>query len=442
MDEDAVFQDARSNCPAGFPTMTSETTNRLPSEPQALRQHVLGAFKEIFGRAPRVMVRSPGRVSLLGGHVDYSEGWVLPAAIDRAVFLAAAPVPQRTLTVHALNLGESVTLDLDALPSPLPERRGDTAWHDYPAGMAWALGALGHRLPGLDVVFAGNLPMASGVSSSAAVLMAFLSAFEGLLEPATALLLGGSRAPSGPFRLDGKDRARLGERVENAYLGLQSGVMDHFAVLHGRPGRAVFLDCRHLTFERVPVPDHLMVLVADSGIRRRLADSDFNDRRGECQQAVAALQPYVAGLQTLRDLSLNDFEFHSHHLTRKLRRRAQHAVEECRRVRLGAAALDEGDLETFSALMRRSHISSRDLYEVSLPEIDVLAAAAWQSAGCWGARLSGGGFGGCVVGLVEKDAADSVIERLQSQFEADFGRRPECFTCELAAGIKVEMLPG
>lgn len=422
--------------------LSDELMSQIPKESTQLRQHVVDTFKQRFGRSPRVLVRAPGRIPLLGGHIDYSEGWVLPAAIDRAVFLAAAPVPRRTLTLHALNFGTSVEIDLDNLLPPVAERGEAITWQDYPSGIAWALAQRGHHLPGLDVVFASNLPIGSGVSSSAAVLMAFLSAFEGILEPATALLLGGSRAPSGPFRLDGKERASLGQQVENQYLGLQSGVMDHFAVLHGRKGRAIFLDCRHLTFERPSLPEQVVALVADSGVRRQLTDSGFNDRRAECQQAIEILSPHVDKLATLRDLSPADLEIHAHRLPIELRRRAQHTVEECRRVRLGAAALEEGDLSTFGSLMRRSHASSRDLYEVSVPELDVLAAAAWDTEGCWGARLSGGGFGGCVVALVDRQAASAIAESMAQQFEEGFDRRPEIFTCELSNGVKVEVLAG
>ena len=431
--------------------MPTESPNATPHA-NPLRQQVLDIFKRRFERPARVLVRAPGRVSLLGGHIDYSEGWVLPAAIDRAVFLAAAPVQQRQLTVHALDFDGTLSLDLDQIPPPVSQRdgsdsgqgpisgQGSISWQDYVSGVVWALSELGHRLPGLQVVFASNIPIGSGVSSSAAVLMAFLSAFEGILEPATALLLGGSRAPSGPWRLDGKARAQLGQRVENEYLGLQSGVMDPFASLHGRQGRAVFLDCRHLTFERLPIPDDTVVLVADSGVRRQLANSGFNDRRAQCQEAVEILTPHVENLKTLRDLSPRDLELNAHRLPMDLRRRAQHAVAECRRVQLGAAALKEHDLGIFGSLMRRSHASSRDLYEVSLPELDVLAASAWRSDGCWGARLSGGGFGGCVVALVQRHTAKAVARSMADDFESQFERRPEIFTCELADGVKVESL--
>lgn len=417
-------------------------TPELFTDSQALRRHVEEVFRQRFERSPRVLVKAPGRIPLLGGHVDYSEGWVLPATIDRSVYLAAAPVPRRVLTLHALDFDARVQIDLDQLPPPLTERDAAVSWQDYPLGMAWALEQLGHRLPGLDVVFSSNIPIGSGLSSSAAVLMAFLSAFEGILEPATALLLGGSRAPSGPFHLDGKRRATLGQRVENEYLGLQSGVMDQFAILHGRKGRAIYLDCRHLTFERPSLPEEVIALVADSGVRRQLATSGFNDRRDQCRQAVELLTPHVDGLRTLRDLTPGDLESHAHRLPIELRRRAQHAVEECRRVRLGAAALEEGDLSIFGSLMRRSHASSRDLYEVSLPELDVLAAAAWGAEGCWGARLSGGGFGGCAVALVGRQAAPSVAATMADRFEESFDRRPEIFACEVSDGVKVTTLAG
>lgn len=420
--------------------MPAKSFNASTADAGQLRRRVLDVFRQRFDRPARVLVRAPGRVSLLGGHIDYSAGWVLPAAIDRAVFLAAAPLQQRTLTIHALDFEETLSLDLDHIPPPLSRRHDSISWRDYPRGIVWALSELGHRLPGLEVVFGSNVPMGSGVSSSAAVLMAFLCAFEGILEPAVALLLGGSRAPSGPFRLDGKARAQLGQRVENTYLGLQSGIMDPFASLHGRRGRAVFLDCRHLTYERLPMPEDTVVLVADSGVRRQLATSGFNDRRSQCLEAVEILAPHVDNLTTLRDLSRRDLELHAHRLPMELRRRAQHAVEECRRVLFAAAALKEKDLESFGALMRRSHASSRDLYEVSVPELDVLAASAWRSDGCWGARLSGGGFGGCVVALVERHSADAVALDMADSFESSFHRRPEIFSCELADGVKVENL--
>ena len=415
----------------------------------ALRDRVVEAFRRRDSRPPQVVVRAPGRVNLLGAHIDYSEGWVLPASIDRAVWLAAAPLPAgkagRPLRAHALDLSSDAGVDRDALPPPRTERgpagaRSESSWIDLPAGVAWALAESGHRPPPMEVLFGSDLPMGAGVSSSAAVEMAFLLAWEAL-----------SVETDHPFDLTGVERARIGQRAENGYLGVQSGIMDQFASLHGVKDRALFLDCRDLTFSPEPLPPGSLVLVADSGVRRRLGASGFNDRRAECAAAgmdgatvvrrVEILRHRLPKVRTLRDLSWSDFELHSHHLPLPLRRRAQHAVEECRRVRDGARALAQGRLDTLSDLMRRSHLSSRDLYEVSIPELDVLAAAAWSVAGCYGARLSGGGFGGCVTALVDGAAAEEVAAAMMAAFEAEFGHSPTIYRCRVADGARASLHP-
>ncbi len=394
---------------------------------------VIDAFAARYGRRPEIVVRAPGRIILLGAHVDYSQGPVITGAIDRAVWLAAAPAEGRTavrpyeIRIQALDVGETATLDLTDLPPPLPQRSEKNAtWIDYPAGVAWALAEAGLRLPAMDVTFGGDLPIGAGVSSSAAVEMAFLLAWEALQPP-------GAEG----FGLDGAAKARLGMRAENGYLEVQSGIMDQFSVLHGAAGQLIFLDCRSLDFEHLPMPASTSVLVADSGVRRRLADFDYNDRRQECAQAVAILEQRLPGIRTLRDVSADDFTLHSHRLPMTLRRRAQHAIEECRRVSEGAAALSAGDLDAFGRLMRQSHLSSRDLYEVSIPEIDLLAAAAWATPGCLGARLLGGGFGGCVVALTEARAADSVCRAMTLAFEDAFDRTPKIFACSVDDGASI-----
>ena len=402
---------------------------------KTLRQRVEDAYNQHFGEAPEVVARAPGRVNLLGAHVDYSEGWVLPAAIDRAVWVAAGPA--QGLDLVSLDFDERFETSLDMLPPPVAQRAGgqrSARWSDLPVGLAWCLAREGHTPPGIRAVFTSDVPMGAGVSSSAAVEMAFLKAFEALAGPES---LG-----FGESEDDGARRALLGRAVENDYLGVGSGVMDQYASLHGEPGRALFLDCRTLRHRSVPLPADGVVLVADSGVRRRLSASGFNDRRAQCEEAVATLRPRILertgeSIQTLRDVDTETFELLAHHLPIELRRRAQHAIEECARVRAGADALERADLTTFAALVRRSHISSRDLYEVSIPEIDTLAAAAWAADGCWGARLSGGGFGGCVTALVRADAVDTVTTAMADAFEGSYGRRPEIFTARVSDGAAV-----
>jgi galactokinase len=362
-------------------------------------------------------------VNLLGAHIDYSEGWVMPAAIDRAVWLAAAPASGGRCRVAALDLDDDGDFEVERLPSPRPDRGdGEGGWLDLPAGVAWALREAGHRPVAVDAVFASTVPMGKGVSSSAAVEVAFLLAWRAL-------------APG--LELDGVELARLGRRVENGYLGVGSGIMDQFASLHGARDRVILLDCRTLRHQLLPLPAGTAVLVADPGQSRQLAGSGFDDRRRQCAEAVAILRRWLPAVRTLRDVTPDDFELQSHRLPQPLRRRAQHAVEECRRVLDGADALRRGDLPAFGRLMRRSQLSSRDLYEVSTPELDLLAAAAWSAPGCHGARLAGGGFGGCMTILADADAAGEIRRAVSDAFADEFGRRPEVFTCRVDDGASV-----
>lgn len=389
-------------------------------------ERVRRAFRRRFGKSPEMLVRAPGRVALLGAHVDYSEGWVLPAAIERAVYLAASPRVGAETTLLALDEQAEARLAMDALPPPLRERQAPLEWPDLPAGIAWALAERGLRAPALDVVYGGDLPAGAGVSSSAAVAVAFSLAW---------------RRAAG-LELGDLDVARLCQRMENDYLGVQSGIMDPFASLFGRSEQAILLDCRTLGHELVPMPRSAAVVVFDSGVRRRLAQSGFNDRRDECRQAVAVFGRHLDGVATLRDVSERDFELHSHHLPPTLRQRARHAIGEMRRVRDGADALRRGDLDAFGALMRRSHLSSRDFYDVSIAELDLLAASCWPLAGCWGARMMGGGFGGCVAALVEASRAADIAQRVGDAFEERYGRRPPAFTSSLAGGAGFETVLG
>ncbi len=376
---------------------------------------IVGAFQALYGHSPAVVVRAPGRVNLLGEHVDYNEGWVMPAAIDRAAWLAVEAVAEPSVTLHALDFGEYARFELNQLQ---PKGEPSAAhWIDYPAGVAWAMQTAGYTLPGLRGVLHSDVPIGAGVSSSAAVETAFVLAWEALAG----------------LTLTGLQRAALGRQAENGYLGLQSGIMDQFASLHAAADQLILLDCRSLTHELVPLSAETTLLIADSGVRRQLVGSEYNTRRAECAAAVALLQPYLPAVRALRDVSPAQFEPVAHRLPLPVRRRAQHVVEECARVLDGAARLRQGDLAGFGRNLIRSHISLRDLYEVSVPELDILAAAAWETPGCYGARLTGAGFGGCVVALAGLDAA-GVTTAMSRAFEKEFGRIPAIFTTRAAAG--------
>lgn len=386
---------------------------------ECLYQKVLEVFRSRYGGNPDVVVRAPGRVNLLGAHVDYNDGWVLPAAIDRAAWLAASVCEGDTVAVEALDMQEESSFSLSNLAPK--EQTATVNWADYPRGVAWALQAAGFRLPAIRGVLASDVPIGAGVSSSAAIEVAFLLAWNLL----------------GDLQLDRVQLARLGQKVENRFLGVSSGIMDQFACLNGSAGHLVLLDCRTLQHELIPLPPQAEILVADTGIRRELANSNYNERRRQCEDAVRRLRAFLPDIRALRDVGSADFERYAHRLPPVIRRRARHVVEECERVLQGASLLKQGHVKRFGQLIRRSHASSRDLYEVSILNLDVLAATAWRSEGCYGARLTGAGFGGCVAILTRAQALDRVAQAVEDAYRMEFGESPALFTTGAADGAAV-----
>ena len=375
-------------------------------------QHI---FRELMGGEPAVTIRAPGQVTLLGTDLDISEGWVLSGAIEPSVWLAAAPTTDNRVTIHALNLGETAAFQLPHLELFASSVGG--SWINYPMGIAWALQKTGHALVSMDAVLVSDLPQRAGLGSSAAVEMAFLLAWEALAG----------------FQLDNLTRAEIGQKTENEYVGVHSGLMDQYACVASQASQLIYLDCRTMAHEMLPLPPGVAVVLVDSGMRRQLADH----RPAECQEATAVLQQHLPHIQTLRDVSLDELELFGHHLPETLRRRATHVVGECARAQAGAAALREGDVTTFGRLMRQSHISSRDNYENSTPELDLLAATAWAFPGCYGARFAGGGFGGFMQILAEATAVPQLIESINATFEKEYGRTPPSLATKLTDGAKV-----
>jgi galactokinase len=407
------------------------------------RERVVDHFRDVYGRSPDLVVRAPGRVNLLGGHVDYNDGWVLPGAIDRAIWLAAARGSRPFLRASSLELGPSDPVALDPVRGPAAAvGRVSAGWIEYPAGVGWALERAGHEVAPIDAAIGSELPAGAGASSSAALEVAFLVAWREL----------------GSLALDDLEAARLCRQVENEYIGVQSGIMDPFASLHGRRDQVVLLDCRTLDWERLPLPDGAAILVADTGVRRRLAPEatpplsstaggPLNERRAECAAALRELQTRFSDrrLAALRDVSPETVA-QAGFLPDALQRRVRHVVEECARVRRGAALLRDaattrrdgaGTAAALGALMRDSHRSSRDLYQVSIPELDLLAEAAWAAPGCHGARLVGAGFGGCVVALIAADRAPAVAAAMEHAFAARFGRAPVVHRCSITDGAAI-----
>ena len=371
----------------------------------------IAAFAQRFGARPHFVARAPGRVNLIGEHTDYNDGFVLPMAIDREILIAARPQPKRTVHLYARSFDEEATFTLDAITPPR-----EATWSAYIAGVALYLQREGYLLPGLKAVISGNVPIGAGLSSSAALEVAAATAFEA----------------AGGFAMDPVTKALLCQRVENEFVGVRCGIMDQFIATLGREGHALLIDCRSLEYRPVPIPPGVAILIADSGVRRGLVESAYNERRAQCEEAARRL-----GVPALRDVSPAELSARSSELPPLVARRARHVVEENQRVLDAVVALERGDLETFGQLMDASHASLRDLYEASSPELDALVAIARAVPGCYGSRLTGAGFGGCTVSLVAQETVDAVRQAIEEEYPRRTGQEPRIYVTHAAAGTGV-----
>lgn len=392
-------------------------SGRDPIDPRVLR----AALMEREPAAARAslairVVRAPGRVNLIGEHTDYNDGYVLPVAIDLETRIALVPTDDRRVELTLLDGGERAGFDLDAIPPK------SGTWIDYVAATAWSLADDGLRLRGFRGVLGSNLPMSSGLSSSAALELASAWA---LLDPPDPTAQG----------IDRMTLARLAQRGENEYVGVQSGLMDQFASSLGRARAAMLLDCRSLDYRAVglPLARHRLV-VCDSGTPRRLDRSDYNVRRAECEEAVAIISARDPSVRSLRDVDLDKLIAARFALDERIFRRAEHIVRENDRVLATVEALESGNLAEVGRLFAQSHASLRDLFEVSSPELDALVEIATSVPGVEAARMTGAGFGGCTVNLVARDAVDRLREAVEREYPARTGRRARVLAVEPADG--------
>ncbi len=383
-----------------------------------LRERATQLFRDHFNSEPAFVVRAPGRVNLLGEHVDYNDGFVLPAAIDRAVWIAFSPSAAPHSTLVAADLSESVSFSSETIPAktdldgqPLPH------WAKYPAGCAWALNEAGFATPAINAVFTSDVPRGSGLSSSAAVEMGFIAAWQALAG----------------FEADGMSRAKLGQRAENVYVGVNCGIMDQFASACGQRDRLLYLDCRSGVWQTVPLPNDVAIVIADTAVPRSLSDSAYNERRSACEEAARLL-----GVKSLRDVSAADFHRRKNEIPTLVARRAQHVVEEIQRTEQAVFLLGQGNVQAFGRLMNECHASLRDLYEVSCPELDVMVRIAQELDGCYGARLTGAGFGGCTVNLVAQDKAEAFARTLAQRYTEATQKNPQVYICRADDGARVE----
>ncbi len=377
-----------------------------------VREHVLEVFRTRFDGAPALLARAPGRVNLIGEHTDYNDGFVLPAAIDRAIYVAARPRADGQVHLVSVDFEDQTRFTLDTLDDPeLP------AWSRYPRGAMWWLAAQGIAVPGFDAVMGGDIPVGAGLSSSAAVEVVMIE---------LGLALAGASLSKQAIALGGVE-------VEHRFIGMPCGVMDQMASAMGVAQHALLIDCRSLETTPIPLPGGISIVIMDTAKRRGLVDSEYALRREQCEEAARLL-----GVPALRDATREQVEAARERLGDVLYRRARHVVGENLRTNVFAMALRSGGLKTAGQAMRESHASLRDDYEVSCRELDIMADLANAQPGCYGARMTGGGFGGCAVALVENGAVDAFVQAVGPAYQAQTGLTPQLYVCQAAAGSGVE----
>ncbi|MEO0651574.1 MAG: galactokinase [Planctomycetota bacterium] len=372
-------------------------------DPEALRGFASVA-RERLGAGVRLFF-APGRVNLMGAHLDYNGGPVMPTAIDRGTWIAVGERRDGLARLASLGQAGAVEVPLDALPDSAAG-----AWHDYPVGVLRALAAGGHACGGVELLYSGNLAIGAGLSSSASICVG------------TAYALSSTHG----FELAPGDLVRIALAAERGFVGVRCGIMDPFAVAHSKPGHLLWVDCKDESHAHVPLdPERLTIAVADSGVRRELAQGAFNERVEQCRRAYLALKHAAPEATCLRDVSRAVLDGERDRLAPVVARRARHVVDEVQRAFEARAALEAGDAAGFGRRMTESHTSLRELYEVSILELDVLVEAAVTTPGVLGSRLTGAGFGGCTVILLERGAESALEQALGDAYERRFGRRPK-----------------
>jgi len=378
----------------------------FPRKEMQIPASVLPAFAESFGGRPRLF-RAPGRVNLIGEHTDYTGGLVMPAAIHFSTWVAAGCREDRTIRAVSEGFPGALEFSLDQTPN----RRGN--WTDYVAGVAVTLEAAGHRLRGANLLIRGEVPVGSGLSSSAAI------------EVATALaLLENSDLFMEPMQL-----ALLCQRAENEFVGMRCGIMDQFISCFGRENHALMLDCRSLTYGVVGLPSEASLVICNTMVKHELARTEYNRRREDCEAAARIIGP-------LRDLTMDTFERLASNLPEPVRKRCRHVVSENARVLQAAASLEQGDIKAFGRYMGESHRSLRDNYEVSCREFDIMTELAGKLPGVYGSRMTGGGFGGCTISLVESSHLEDFVNQVTSGYARQTGWTPDVYVCRAEEGAK------
>ncbi len=373
------------------------------------RQRVLEAFRDVYKENPQFLVRAPGRVNLIGEHTDYNDGFVLPIALNRATWIALSPHDSQEVHLKSLDFDESVTVPLH---QKLNQDRG---WQEYLKGVVNIMSREKMMLKGWHGVVAGDVPIGAGLSSSASLELALAKAF----------------AVAGDWKWEPQKMARLCQKAENEWVGMNCGIMDQTISALGQKGHALFLDCRSLETKQVALPDSLDVAVMDTGTRHKLVDSAYNERRSQCEEAAAFFE-----VVALRDLSLEKLLASEKELDPLVFRRARHVVCENDRVLNFINALEGGMHEKAGQLMNESHASLRNDFEVSSEALDLITNCARQTPGCYGARMTGGGFGGCGVALVDSSKSKEFSEAMETGYKASGGKNGMIYICSASEGAE------
>ena len=384
-------------------------------------QPLIEAFVRHFATQPTHVAIGPGRVNLIGEHTDYNDGFVLPVALKRDVRIVMRARPDNHVRLYSLEYDEWFEFDLDKLAY-----NDQILWSNYVQGIAWSLQESGLTLTGIDGLISGNVPRGSGLSSSAALEVAAAKAF--------------LTASGQPDALPGPQLAKAAQRAENQFVGVNSGIMDQFISVLGVENHALFIDCRSLDYQLVPFPENGALVIGNTKASRTLAGSAYNQRRQECETGVTLLQSVLPDIRALRDVSSAQLEEHKALLPVIVYRRCRHVVGENERVLQTVAALARNDLVEVGRLMNASHDSLRDDYEVSSSALDVMVEAMRSAPGCYGARLTGAGFGGCAVALVEPSAQQTIADIIYEKYPKVTNIWPEVYTTRASAGARVEML--
>lgn len=376
-------------------------------------------FKELFNREDGQVFFAPGRINLIGEHTDYNGGRVFPCAITNGTYAVAAKREDSTVNCYSLNFEEAgvISFDINALVN-----RKEDGWTNFVKGVIKYLAEAGFQIShGFDIVIYGNIPNGSGLSSSASLELLIGVTIETLFE----------------FDIDRVELVKIGQRVENHFIGVNSGIMDQFAIGMGAKDQAIYLDTNTLEYELVPAEfGDNVVLIMNTNKRRELVESNYNERRSQCEEALRRLQTELA-ISTLGELSAEVFESNRHLIADEvLERRAKHAIYENERTKLAKEALIAGDLETVGQLLNESHISLRDDYEVTGEELDTLVHTAWKQPGVLGARMTGAGMGGCAIALVNRDAVERVKEAIQKVYQEKIGYSASFYVAQVGDGAK------